>query len=229
MPVLALRMHRAVIVLLGRKTISDVDIAWTHELGRGRERGFMGKRSQANKQTRISIARALLYLLGHKEFSDISVTDIVEEAHVARASYYRNFTSKEDVLVSAGRVIMDDFGKAIEGIDGGCLSYEGVVLTFRYFREYRIELLRLHEAGFTSIYERLFQEYVARAARGRIPESMLRYGVSFYTGALFNVYVRWLENGMKEPPERMASIFYTMMAAAFESVGTSFMEDDSRG
>ncbi|MFQ9741390.1 MAG: TetR/AcrR family transcriptional regulator [Slackia sp.] len=186
----------------------------------------MDKRSEANRQTRVSIARALLHLLGSREFSDITVTDIVEEAHVARASYYRNFSSKEDILVNAGRLIMDDFGKAIGEIEGGCLSYEGVVLTFRYFREYRIELLRLHEAGFTSIYERLFQEYVACAAKGRIPRGMLRYGVSFYTGALFNVYVRWLENGMKESPERMASLFYTMMAAAFESVGTSFMESD---
>ena len=186
----------------------------------------MDKRSEANRQTRERIARALLRLLGIKEFSDISVTDIVREAHVARASYYRNFSSKEDILVNAGRLIMDDFGKAMGEIDGGCLSYEGVVLTFRYFREYRIELLRLHEAGFTSVYERLFQEYVVRTAQGRIPESMLRYGVSFYTGALFNVYVRWLENGMKESPERMASLFYTMMAAAFESVGTSFMEGE---
>ena len=186
----------------------------------------MDKRSEANRQTRVSIARALLHLLGSKEFSDITVTDIVEEAHVARASYYRNFSSKEDILVNAGRLIMDDFGKAIGEIEGGCLSYEGVVLTFRYFREYRIELLRLHEAGFTSIYERLFQEYVACAAKGRIPRGMLRYGVSFYTGALFNVYVRWLENGMTESPERMASLLYTMLAAAFESVGTSFMESD---
>ena len=82
----------------------------------------MDKRSEANRQTRVSIARALLHLLGSKEFSDITVTDIVEEAHVARASYYRNFSSKEDLLVNAGRLIMDDFGKAIGEIEGGCLS-----------------------------------------------------------------------------------------------------------
>ncbi|MFR4802256.1 MAG: TetR/AcrR family transcriptional regulator [Eggerthellaceae bacterium] len=61
----------------------------------------MDKRSEANRQTRERIARALLRLLGIKEFSDISVTDIVREAHVARAAYYRNFSSKEDILVNA--------------------------------------------------------------------------------------------------------------------------------
>lgn len=78
----------------------------------------MDKRIEANRNTRLRIIRATVRLLGEKKLSDVSATDIVEEAGVARASYYRNFDSKEDVLLDAGRMIIDDFKKNMQGIEG---------------------------------------------------------------------------------------------------------------
>ena len=57
------------------------------------------KRYEANRQVKLKIARALTKLMDTKAFSDISVTDIITTAGVARASYYRNFHSKEEVLI----------------------------------------------------------------------------------------------------------------------------------
>ena len=31
-----------------------------------------------------------------------------------------------------------------------------------------------------------------------------RYNVYFYSGALYNVFLKWLESGMKETPQEMA-------------------------
>ena len=51
----------------------------------------MDKRRQANQQVKEKITGALLHLLGEKSISEISVTEIIAEAGVARASFYRNY------------------------------------------------------------------------------------------------------------------------------------------
>lgn len=48
--------------------------------------------------TQSHITDALLKLMEKQNFEDISITEIVNEAGVGRASFYRSFTSKEDVL-----------------------------------------------------------------------------------------------------------------------------------
>lgn len=175
----------------------------------------MDKRIESNRNTRLRIIRATVRLLGEKKLSDVSVTDIVEEAGVARASYYRNFDSKEDVLLDAGRMIIDDFKKNMQGIEGGCCSYDGVVKTFRYFLSYREPLLSFHRTGCTGIYEGLFQNYIEDEARKNDTDPSARYRASFFSGALFSVYVAWLEGGMEESPEDMARMFCAMAASAF--------------
>lgn len=56
------------------------------------------KRYEANRLVKQKIGRALTKLMDTKPFSDISVTEIVETAGVARASYYRNFKDRKSVV-----------------------------------------------------------------------------------------------------------------------------------
>ena len=46
-----------------------------------------------------SITQALLILMENKDFEKITITDIVNKAGVVRMSFYRNYTSKEDVIL----------------------------------------------------------------------------------------------------------------------------------
>ena len=45
------------------------------------------------------ITNSLFELMKKKPYVEISITDITDNAKVHRASFYRNFTSKEDVIV----------------------------------------------------------------------------------------------------------------------------------
>ena len=63
------------------------------------------------KRVKKRIAEGLFALLRKKDFSEITVTDIVREADVARASYYRNFDSKEQIIEAA----MDDLRDQLLG------------------------------------------------------------------------------------------------------------------
>src|SRR5699024_1390636 len=53
---------------------------------------------ESNLFTKECIETALLVLMKDKDFKDISITDIVKRAGVSRSAYYRNYSSKEDIL-----------------------------------------------------------------------------------------------------------------------------------
>ena len=180
------------------------------------------KRTLANERTKRRIIRSLLRLMNEKHFSDITVSDIVARAGVARASYYRNFESKEDVIATAGAIIIDDFRQKTIGENRSVLEYDSILRMFRYFRAYRSTLLTLHKAGFTALYMRMFGEFVEDAAGDMPYDNILRYCLPFYSGAVFTVFVTWLEEGMKETPEEMTSLFHRMMKGAMGAVASAY-------
>mgnify|MGYP000779396327 FL=1 len=105
------------------------------------------KRYEANRQVKLKIARALTKLMDTKAFSDISVTDIIATAGVARASYYRNFHSKEEVLIKITDDIMEEYRKRAEKLENDFFSYEAILLIFRYFKTYKKFILSVYKAG----------------------------------------------------------------------------------
>ena len=56
------------------------------------------KKEQNNSFVKEQITHALLSLMKHHPFEDITITEIVKNALVSRASFYRNFINKEDIL-----------------------------------------------------------------------------------------------------------------------------------
>ena len=61
----------------------------------------MDKRKEANLHVKTSIINALIDLMKEKNFDAISVSEITARAGVSRVSYYRNFDSKEDILIGS--------------------------------------------------------------------------------------------------------------------------------
>ena len=55
-----------------------------------------------NKKRELSVAQyitnSLFELMKEKTYNDISITEITDKAEVNRVSFYRNFTSKEDII-----------------------------------------------------------------------------------------------------------------------------------
>lgn len=175
------------------------------------------KRREANRITRLRISKALIRLMGKKKFSDITVSDIVSTAGVARASYYRNFTSKEDVLISVADDILQEYRNRLAQLGTGIMSYEGTVLIFRYFRAYRAPILCIYRSGLASLYLEIFDMHIEALAGDMLFNDIERYKLSAFSGALFNVFLKWLENGMKESPEAMARMFCELMGVQVEA------------
>lgn len=65
----------------------------------------MDKRREENLRVKENIINTLFCFMQKKSLSDITVTELVKGAGVARASFYRNYDSKEDVLVKCSGIL----------------------------------------------------------------------------------------------------------------------------
>ncbi|MHA7611149.1 TetR/AcrR family transcriptional regulator [Weissella viridescens] len=68
--------------------------------------------SQKVQKTRQNLLNACIQLLDQQDLSQISVTDIVEQAKVHRATFYRHFEDKYDLLNEAETEIFDEMTAA---------------------------------------------------------------------------------------------------------------------
>lgn len=171
----------------------------------------MDKRVEANQRVKEKIGKGLIALMKEKNFSEITVTDIITKSGVARASYYRNFYSKEDVLVATTENAKQEYIRRLQESGYDYNSYEGILLAFRYFRAFRRYILYVYNAGLASIYLRLLDEYLENVGGDMPANDVRRYMLYYYSGAVYNVFLKWLENGMKETPEQMARLIYTLI------------------
>lgn len=177
----------------------------------------MDKRKEANMRVKSSITDALLSLMREKSCSDISVTEIIQTAKVARASFYRNYSSKEDVLSTLIEDILEQFRKEICHEGAEYYNYQNVLNSFRYFKKYRHYVLDLYLFGYGSLLlEKLnqFHETIA----GTMPNhSIEKYELYMYIGALLNTAVVWIRNGAKENAEDIAKVFCAACSIPYQA------------
>ena len=174
----------------------------------------MDKRKEANRLVKRKITSSLFSLMRVKSLSDIHITEIIRDAGVARVSFYRNYASKEDVLVTLIRDVLEDFRTHLCHEQDCFYTYENVLLSFRYFEHYRSYILDLCHSGFSSVLlEELnhFHEGIA----GNMPASSIqKYELYLYIGALFNTAVMWLPEESRCSAETVAAYFFDTISKA---------------
>ena len=167
----------------------------------------MDKRKEANQRVKKSITEALLELLHNKSISEISITEIINEAGVARASFYRNYNSKEDILMTLVDDILEDFREKADYELAECYNYNHILRCFQYFKRFRRYVLDLYEFGYgLGLLEKL-NRFHERNAGTEEPDSVRQYRMYIFIGALFDMAIIWLQNGAVEKTEEIAGLF----------------------
>lgn len=174
----------------------------------------MDRRKSENLRVKQSITNTLFSLMAEKSLADIHITELVEGAGVARASFYRNYTSKEDVLITLIRDILEEYRREVLLEEGNFYTYRNILLSFQYFRKYRDYFLDLYRSGFSAV---LLEElnHFHESMEGSMPTSSIgKYQLYLYIGALFNTALVWLAEDDKTSPEDIARFFLDSMLLA---------------
>lgn len=171
----------------------------------------MDKRKEANLRVKNNITEALFRIMENKSFAKITVTDIIKEANVARASFYRNFDSKEDILIHFVIGIFKDFNRNADYELSDYFSYENVRHVFTYLYTYKKYILELYHTGFGFSLMEALNEFLVENAGIMPAHSIEKYNLYIFAGALFNSGMIWLENDTPESVEEISEAFCRFM------------------
>ncbi|MBT1172025.1 TetR family transcriptional regulator [Bifidobacterium sp. MA2] len=181
---------------------------------------------ESNAFVRECIEGALIRLMETKPFDRISVSDIARLAGVSRNAYYRNYSSKEDILTG----FLDTVFTAI---NASLLSYDPMTQTREAWlalldgvsgiaQQYRL-ILKAGQGD--RIRERMESHMNRGAARNRIGPT---YAACYWAGAICAVVDRWVLDGMAAPKEEIADVMTDLMlrgVATADKYGTGCVAD----
>lgn len=168
----------------------------------------MDKRKEANLRVKRSISSALLHLLDEKSISEITVSEIIRSAGVARASFYRNYATKESVITTLIADILEDFRKMLRSDDGNFYTYDNIRTSFEFFSRYERPLLDLNRFGYGSLLLMMLNDFHETVAGSMPSGSITRYSLYMYIGSLYNTAMMWLVGGKKEDIAEISLMFY---------------------
>lgn len=146
------------------------------------------------------ITDSLLDLMNKMPFDKINVSDIVRRAGVGRASFYRHFDSKEEVVRHHLARLFREWRREYEA---GDKSEEFGISLLRHFYGHRNFYLLLHRCGMSHYLLEAIRETVELDSKS----DQEAYPLSWFAGGLYGLVDEWTRRGMTVPPEKLGAEF----------------------
>ena len=170
----------------------------------------MERQNEANTLTKECILTALLRLMQEKPYAAISITDITNVAGVSRMAYYRNYASKDEILLKR---LEDEERKIINSIGGEKVStLKEIILYFaRFYQENSAVITAAYEAGLEKTLSNMLEKRVVNYFPIVKATTQGRYAVKFYIGAIMSAFSYWVNGTFEESAEEVAEIINNLI------------------
>lgn len=167
----------------------------------------MGGNAKTTEFLKECMADALIKILKTKPIEKISVPEIVEAANVGRTTYFRNFTTKNEVLTIKIVRLWERWAEEHEVIERKKFTLDNAVdfFSFNYSIKDLLELIyrrNLQSTVYDAFYEVMMPQYGTNAFEC--------YESRFYSYALFGLLDEWIKRGFYESVEQMTEIIYNI-------------------
>lgn len=159
---------------------------------------------------------ALCEIILEKDYSTITIKELVERAGVGRATFYRLFDSIKDVLqyrcdaafIELRQYIINYRISKKLSEPTSSTSLLKPLLRFWYLDSVIIEVIIKANALDVLLdnLESLFEQVFSRLDNQENQNFHKDYFVSIRTGILFNILVKWVKNKKNIPPDELADI-----------------------
>lgn len=146
---------------------------------------------------------ACLLLLRDKMLDDISISELCKSACVGRASFYRNFENKEDIIKTYVNRLFSEWISEYEKSDDKPID-ELILLLFSHFEKHRDFYSLMNERGLTYLLKDVIVK-ISGLKQG-MPK-IEAYSKAFFAYSLYGWTEIWFQRGMEESAEEMAGLF----------------------
>ncbi len=160
--------------------------------------------AQSNQLTRECIRTALIYLMNEQSFDKITITSIINRSGISRAGFYRNYSSKEDVLQEIGQLLSDTLVESATNA-----KYENNPR--QWYSDVFTAIQENHAWFQLFIQAKMPPDFIFHSAQKTEQEllklpPMDRYRKIAMQQAFTTVVIHWFQNGMQESPEEMSDL-----------------------
>lgn len=162
-------------------------------------------------RSQTEITEALLTLMRKYPYNEITVKQVILEAKLARKTFYRNFDSKDDVLLSMIRAILLEYFDIVNNAKSDVLT-----TIFAFARKHSKLLLLLDKNDMLYILLKYMNGYApyfaARQNKQLNPFSKLfdgldsDYLIAMNMGAVWNIISLWIHRGMTDDPDMIKAM-----------------------
>ena len=173
--------------------------------------------SSADRQRQFEAA--LLELMEHKNYSQISVQEICDRVGLSRKSFYRYFSSKDGVLYALiDHTLADFFMMPTVGNKSRGTAIGDLDLYFLFWYEKRELLDALHRSGLSGILAERATNFALQ--EGHMPRQFKKMrpdiqtlAMAFSVTGLMAMILQWHRSGFQVSPDEMTKLATEILTA----------------
>lgn len=167
----------------------------------------MDKKHDVKKKVKDRLFAALVEFAGQKDWSKLTVTELIEKSGVARASFYRNFKSVEELIDYGIEQMSQRYHAGKPFQTEAYHSREVMLYKFQFYQENADLVLAFHHAKMATTLLDVITDCEIDASGDMSSNSITKYELYYFSGAFYHMMLHWLEHGAKETPAAMADEF----------------------
>ncbi|WP_281165754.1 TetR/AcrR family transcriptional regulator [Liquorilactobacillus sicerae] len=156
-------------------------------------------------RTQAKAEQALFSLMQQQHFSEISITDIANQAGISRMAFYRNYRSKEDIL---NKFIQKEYTRFIADITTHQLHCLNQLLEvyFNYFKNHPEVLSAIVNASIEGFALAKQNDYFLDFFKTRFKQqSPSPLAIAYYSGAIFASLLYWRQTNYRYSAAKLAA------------------------
>lgn len=145
------------------------------------------------------LAETLIELLNTSPLNEISVRELCNKAGVGRASFYRHYQSKEQILERHAQSLIQKWAEEFEAAPDSRPSnvFESL---FHHLKEYQSFYEVLHKTGRDSILRAAIRTRIGLTSDLSNEDA---YQKIFFADGISGWVEEWIDRGMPETPEKL--------------------------
>lgn len=175
------------------------------------------------RKTREAIFNAFITLLSKKDYGQITVGEIIDQADIGRATFYSHFETKDFLLKELCEELFCHIFDSTNNRHPehrhifDCDAPDSVFLhLFQHLQKNDNNILELLSGQNNELFLRYFRTNLLKLVVSQLPSFETRRNDklpdSFWISHIASTFVEtvkwWVENGMKESPETLTEYFY---------------------
>ena len=178
------------------------------------------------RKTRGAIFQAFSQLLSQKDFSQITVGEIIDNADISRATFYAHFETKDFLLKELCEELFCHIFDAENGVGQDhwhifeCNDGDSAFLHLcRHLQKNDNNILALLSSQNNELFlgyfrtglDKFLESHLDQFEAKRSPDIPLAFWKSHITTTFVGTLKWWIDNGMRETPEEIVAYFFAVV------------------